>query len=269
MSCAAGKFKAIDGSTPCSECSGAKYSIAAGAASEDTCKTCPPNAVTTAGGTSCACDAGYSGITKDCTACVPGKFKAGIGDRGCSNCPAGEYSAKSAAIVCHDCPANTHAEAGSLECVCNAGYTGAHEACSACGAGKYKSASGSGACAGCEAGTFSTQVAAVACQACGHGATSAVGSTACECSAGFSGAADACAACAKGKYKPAKGSYACLECDAGSFAAAMASVSCDVCTQNSDSPAGSASCSCVAGYSGNGAGRRLLAGDFVFVCARV
>jgi hypothetical protein len=242
--------------------------------SEDTCEACPANSNSAAGDTECACDAGYTGSAGKCSACTPGKFKNDVGAGPCINCPAGQYSTKSAAIICHDCPANTHAAAGAYECVCNAGYTGAHESCSACAAGTFKSDSGPGACVECAAGTFSSNSAAVACKACAGDASSAAGSVACKCNAGFTGPADSCSACAAGTYKSAPGSDACRDCEAGKFSAATASIGCEACPSHSDSSPGSTSCECNAGYaeSGKGAGysdvgysdggggRRLLGG---------
>jgi len=172
----------------------------------DECMQCAANADSTTGSTGCECDAGYTGSGDTCTACTPGKFKANVGSAPCVDCVAGDYSAKSAAIICHDCPSDSHAEAGSIECVCNAGYTGEHESCSACQAGTYKASSGSAACANCPAGKYSAAAAAVDCDECSTDSISAAGSAECECDAGFSGSADACVACTAGTYKAAAGS---------------------------------------------------------------
>jgi len=269
--CEAGKFKEAAGSSECSECNAGTYSTAIGALSEDTCEACPANSNSAAGSTECVCDAGFTGTAGQCSACSPGKFKSDVGDGPCQDCGPGEFSTQAGAIICHDCPADSHAEAGASECVCNAGYTGAHESCSACAAGTFKSASGSGDCVDCAAGTFSANSAAVVCEACAGDASSAAGSTACECNAGFSGPADSCTACATGTYKSAAGSDACSDCEAGKFSASTASQACEDCPSNSDSSPGSDSCECNAGFSGPNSGgqRRLLGGVCVCVCVCV
>ena len=75
----------------------------------------------------------------------------------------------------------------SAECRCNAGYAGSNGGtCTACVAGKYKTAPGSAACTDCPAGTFSPAAAATAssaCSACPALSSSPAGARVCLCRA--------------------------------------------------------------------------------------
>ena len=151
-----------------------------------------------------------------------------------------------------DCPSNAISVPGSSSCQCDAGYTGEHEACSACAAGTYKSGSGSGECAPCEAGKFSEGPAAISCAECPSKSHSVPGSSECECDPGFEGSHESCVACTAGKFKPSAGSEGCTDCVPGKFSDTEAAVGCDECAANTDSLAGSTDCFCNAGYAGAG-----------------
>ena len=178
------------------------------------------------------------------------------------------------------------ASTASTNCRCIAGYTGLDGgACSACGAGKYKTATGSanctdcnagkysndtgassiGTCANCGAGTFSAAVGAASsatCAACAAGTGALAGAsssgTCGACGAGkFSTAGSGCIDCRAGKYSPTTGAAdesACLNCPPNSYGNTTAAVSasaCRACPSNSLSTAGSTridDCLCNAGF---------------------
>ena len=123
-----------------------------------------------------------------------------------ANCGEGTYSGDATGTdangSCINCPSNSStSSAGSTSqnaCTCSAGYYGdaTTGTCSACSAGKYKTASGNGAensvCTACTA----------------NSSTASTGSTAqsaCTCSPGYYGNAHetsgTCTACSAGKYK--------------------------------------------------------------------
>ncbi|NBX18658.1 MAG: hypothetical protein EBR09_14990 [Proteobacteria bacterium] len=69
--CAAGKYKAADGSAACVDCGAGKYSSAVGAAQASTCVDCPSNANSTSGSnaaSSCKCNPGTR--VDVCAACA-------------------------------------------------------------------------------------------------------------------------------------------------------------------------------------------------------
>jgi hypothetical protein len=62
--CAAGKYKNIQGPSECVECAAGTYSWATGATSAATCNLCPAESYSDSGSvglTSCVCNAGYAG----------------------------------------------------------------------------------------------------------------------------------------------------------------------------------------------------------------
>ena len=172
--CAAGKYKAVTGPSPCADCP-----------SDST-----PNALAS----HCTCGAGFTHASTavivaglECTACAPGTFSETPGLVGaCTLCPADTYStqpAQTSDSTCAQCPAGTEAPAGSdaaSDCtaLCAAGFSGQYGNCTACPTGTYKDHAGPGACAACPADTVSVLAST---------------STACECSIGhgFVSAADA------------------------------------------------------------------------------
>lgn len=99
-------------------------------AHRNACRPCPANTGTDAPGAPCECDAGYTpGDTEPCTACTPGKYKSGRGQRACAECPAGTHSP----------PASTLPE----HCVCAPGFEGSraegsnHSGCTPCAANAF------------------------------------------------------------------------------------------------------------------------------------
>ena len=110
-------------------------------------------------------------------------------------------------------------------------------ACTACGAGSYQSATGT-ACTGCPSNSnspvLSTAVAA------------------CTCNAGYSGQnGGTCDACGTGKYKNTPGNSTCIDCGAGTYSAVAGASACTTCPANASSPISSTAatdCTCPIGY---------------------
>jgi hypothetical protein len=164
----------------------------------------------------CTCNAGWSGPDGGpCTACVAGKYKSASGSSGCEDCPADSSS-----------PAQS--STALAECTCNAGGSGPDGGpCTACVAGKYKSAGGTADCTDCTPNSNSPSQSSAR--------------ALCSCNAGYSGDAGTgtCTACVAGKYKSATGTVACTDCVAGKYGVATgqsAEASCTICTANSNSP---------------------------------
>jgi len=254
VACVAGKYKNITWSMACTDCGAGKYSDVLHAAT-DTCRecaaglysyhdrskcvSCPANSYSKARGdtiASCNCNAGWSGQNGDCFACVPGKYKTSDESVACTNCAAGKYSD-----------------------VVNAST----DTCRACAAGLYSYHDGS-KCVSCPANSFSP-AQSDSCQVCVPNSYSAVGSAECYCNAGWTRTHGGCAACVPGTYKFHAGDAACIDCAAGMSSNASATnctdcaaglystddmLLCHVCMENSSSAAGSAECSCNAGWSG-------------------
>jgi hypothetical protein len=151
----------------------------------------------------------------------------------CSACEAGKSSAANAQ-ECTNCPAYSTSSAGSL-CTCNAGYTGPDGgACTACVAGKYKSASGSAPC--------------LLCDTTGTSPVGSDSSSDCKCNAGYTGPdGGTCTACVAGKYKISTGAAACPNCPADTYQSLTGQTGCEACPADTNSPEGSDSASdCVA-----------------------
>jgi hypothetical protein len=167
----------------------------------------------------------------ECVPCADGYYKSEFSVALCTACPTGTWTMQGAggAMNMSDCTR------------CSAGYTGADSVsgvavCTACVAGKYKSAIGSGSCTSC--GSFMTSVA---------GTTSVSG---CMCGPGYSGPGGGpCVPCASGTYKDVSGSGACTTCgvDGSGPLGSTAFANCVfACAPGKTGPDGSCS-ACVAG----------------------
>ena len=209
-----------------------------------------------------------------CNACGPGTYNADPGSTSCTNCGAGKYRTSAAAIderLCLACPANTFSGSGSsllTNCSCNAGYAGVADGqmCTACAAGKFKTAVGIGSCTDCPADQYSTTPAQVtsACVSCPSFSQAPSGSDEaidCKCNAGYSGANGAvCFACAQGTYKTAIGPDTCTLCGNNTYSSVVAASSpsvCVACQGNSTSLRGStrqSDCHCLLGFLTNNLG---------------
>ena len=152
----------------------------------------------------------------------------------CQTCTSCYATCTGEACTTFTCPENSNSGGtprhdAITDCTCNTGMTGPDGGpCSSCGAGKFKSVSGSAACTSCARGKFASDTAAAAssvCQWCGPGKFSELAATACtECPAGkFSKTttdndnADKCLDCPRGTYAQAEGTTECDQCPAGKF----------------------------------------------------
>ena len=186
--CAPGSWSA-PASSQCQQCEADTYQALPGSAE---CEPCRANAFSLPGSTSdaaCQCGPGYEGPS--CTACVPGKFKTGLGDHACETCalgsrmqqasnstrdaceicPATEYGRFSAQGVaeCAKCEGNTEffeAVRGLGECVCPPGYAGlSAQQCLPCGPGTTKGTAGFALCEACPGGSVAN-ASSNACSTC-------------------------------------------------------------------------------------------------------
>ena len=111
-SCAAGKYKDVNGTAACTTCPAQSYE--------------PDLAATLV--TNCTCNTGYDGADGGpCVACALGKYKATNGSTPCGACPADTYIDVSASAYCKACPQFTTSVNGSTivtACRCVPGYTG-------------------------------------------------------------------------------------------------------------------------------------------------
>ena len=128
------------------------------------------------------------------------------------------------------CALNTERISGTSTCQCNAGFSGAPDACTACPAGSFKAIPGGNAC-----------------DICAGGRTSPVGAQAaseCECNAGFEASAGSqCAACASGKYTMGAG-VMCANPPANAFTPNTISF---LCNDGFEASAGSQCTACASG----------------------
>ena len=284
--CEPGKFKAVGGTSPCTE-------------------TCPVNADSKPGSTAltdCECNAGFTGPNGgECEACLAGSYKADKGPGACDECPKDTYSEATGAMssdTCVACPEDTSSGPGSPTvdfCVCKAGFIGSDGGeCEACPPGKYSTMPGADECSDCAAGTYSTIIGAVSsstCEPCSKISSSDAGATFCECNKGYTGPdLGPCHPCEWGKYKdtvgssecvtcPDKSTHAedaepgsfteldcmcnaghsgpnggpCVPCEEGTYKIDLGEDECASCPANSDSAAGSEAledCKCVPGFTG-------------------
>ena len=193
----------------------------------------------------------------------------------CTACPIAKYSVAtnaSTVTTCVACPANSGASCSGCtaitNCTCNVGYTGPDGGvCTACVAGKYKTATGSAACTDCGAATYSTTVGAtvattcIGCPTSSNSPISSVALTACTCNVGFSGPdGGTCTGCVAGTYKTVTGTAVCNTCGGNTYSTAVAATgvaTCVACPTSSNSPISSsalAACTCNAGFTGANGG---------------
>ncbi|KAJ1481214.1 hypothetical protein T484DRAFT_1899763 [Baffinella frigidus] len=250
IACPAGSYKDTTGTGVCTLCAENKYSTVAASADPTTCLSCPTFTFAMEGSnelTDCTCLAGYSASNAGtaCGACPPGTTKPAAGTGTCSACPAATYSGVEAhASACTVCPAATSSPGGSVAvaaCTCLPGYTGADGvACSACPAGTWKAAAGSGGCTACGADRYSAGVARTGVDECSECAAhasappSSDNKTVCVCDDAYFGPLGGpCALCLQNQW-----------CQGGATFN---------CPQSSTSPAGSSDllhCKCFPGFIG-------------------
>jgi len=175
--CAKGLIKNTVGATPCLACAAGKYSMnpAPGADQNvggSVCLPCRPfsSSARISGEDGCYCNEGYENVGADCSMCRPGFVKAAWGAVGCVPCPARTFTTRLGTKLCDGCPEFSVTGFNYTFCVCEAGYTGTAGACTACAAGKYKTASGPQECVVCPQGTYMGTVGASVCTPCAVGA---------------------------------------------------------------------------------------------------
>jgi hypothetical protein len=249
--CLPGTFKTSIGFNACSKCESGKYSNHSAALTPSICEDCAYGAISQEGSASqndCICGPGYTGNGKSCNSCKAGKYKTRSGNLSCDLCPRGKYSesiGSSNASSCLSCPLNSYSYEGSrssLNCTCNAGYSGANgQNCVECLEGKYKDWQGQGACKSCPQNANSTRAA--------------YSITICECSPGFTGSnGSICTACQPGSFKVLRGPADCVLCHSGTYsntAGATSADTCVPCLSNQDSLPGASilqNCTCKPGY---------------------
>ena len=248
--CAAGTYKANNGTGSCSPCI-ADTSSPAGSMEAS----------------ACSCNAGFSGPNGgQCVRCAAGKFKDANGPEECSDCASGSYS-----VIGSD---------SGTDCLCNIGYTGNDGGpCAVCPAGKFKETNGSAPCTQCPAGKHSgstgrTSISAcvdcprdsynstdnsgcAACPSYSHSPVSSDRLTACLCDMGYTGNdGGPCAVCPAGKFKETNGSAPCTQCSEGKYstdAGRTSQSACSTCPSHASSRLGSGElvrCLCNRGYTG-------------------
>ena len=239
--CRAGTYKGATDET-CTACARGKYLDYEGATSWSDCLSCPANSWSLEEGSQvrseCQCNAGYQASSDGtCEPCAAGYYKFEVGNGQCEECLSGSIAPSTGATECSECPADSYANAstscvpcvehassssGSVQCACDAGYTGDGITCQACVAGKFKASSGAAICTPCTQHSTTNAPASIA-------------SSACLCNAGYKGDHDA----------------GCTECGAGTYKQNLGADLCDECPAHSHSPAGATSqdaCACNAGY---------------------
>ena len=127
--CSPGRFKTVNGTSPCLPCPNGTYSFSVAATSNSTCNACPPHSFSGQGAStqaSCECDAGYAGANGGpCLPCAPGLFKKSSGSAWCMPCPAGTFA--DSVSSCRDCPSpltSLEASPDISYCLCPAGLRG-------------------------------------------------------------------------------------------------------------------------------------------------
>jgi len=257
LDCMAGKYSALavsDTQAHCLMCEVNEFSAPAA----EVCSECPEHSSSPAGSAvagDCQCNGGYTGTNgQACSACVPGKYKVGLGSGECMKCPSNTYSggsAQSQLEQCLACPAESTANGtGNTridECLCDKGSYqdtpegGSQWVCESCEVGTYGNAMAAEACQQCPSGTYLNFIGATRvdqCISCPLSSNSPAGTGSiqqCMCDAGYSGSsADTCVECTTGKYNAdSRASPAvCTLCDAGKInpdAAATSENACETC----------------------------------------
>ena len=203
---------------------------------------CPANSYQNGWGVHCVpCPLGSStnatgnGNVAACE-CHPGYARQASGQGKCELCESGKFKAEAGPAACTTCAANEFSDPGSLQCGCNAGYTGIPlTSCQACAAGTYKNSTGSAECSSCETNRstpvgskkksdcmcidgfmgFDTGVCASSYECPLHAdKPDDTLRTSCRCNAGYSGLDmhGPCEICRIGTFKENKGSELCQFC---------------------------------------------------------
>ena len=87
----------------CEKCAAGKY---ASAKYDSECIICPVNSGSTAGSSTCVCNAGWeTGSEGECTQCAVGKYKASMGSHECNHCGTNMYLGSTGSSNVSDCTA--------------------------------------------------------------------------------------------------------------------------------------------------------------------
>ena len=243
--CNPGTYKSVSGSKPCTMCGRGKFLPFFASTQQTACEGCPMNSDSSNGSMSindCLCNAGFTGVAGNCSACPAGTFKSVNGSAACNLCGSGKYSNKVASTkdLCLSCQQYSLSPPGSPDvsyCSCNAGFFGpnGNPPCTLCAAGKYQDQNGSSACKACPGNSTSSlgsknsadcecvagfydinSTGAVHCKPCPVNHTSVRGSnnfSACVCNVGYTGqGGGTCTACRAGTYKDIAGTAPCIDC---------------------------------------------------------
>jgi hypothetical protein len=226
-SCEKGQSETADG-MGCTICSESTYKDWIG---DEPCSECPARTRSNVGSidvTNCTCEFG-SFATEDGVACI--------------SCPQGSYKGWFGTGLCSICPSGTSSPLQSDtsdNCTCLAGYQGMSNGapCTACGAGSYKSSTGTGECSICPSGTSSPLQSDTPDN--------------CTCLAGYHGMSNGapCTACGAGSYKSSTGPGECVPCTAGTYCNTGSEIYLTCPTGASSAPMSVSlhNCTCLAGY---------------------
>lgn len=233
--CEAGSFSAGTGATACVSCPENTYAPDLGTS---VCSGCPDFSVSPEGSSAvdqCLCLPGFYRDGDACVACAHGSYKTTTANEACQACGVGYYTSSTGetapeacllspadhyvqagqSLACHDNSQSAPGSVGLASCLCNSGFTKTDSACTACATGTYKEAVGDQACTPCSPGYGLASPPTVP----------SITHT------------DACAQCPENTFSSGAG----------------ASLRCEACPANSQSPAESSvvtACECMVGYTG-------------------
>lgn len=191
--CSAGHFGLSSGYSFCALCPFGTYKSSSGNGNVGTCSACASGLNSTANGTACVPNAGYtsSGV------CSPGYGYNSITST-CLLCTSGSYKSTAGNVTCTSCP--------SSAILGVTGATNAEEACMCDGGNFYNTSISS--CSFCPANTFKQDVANDACSHClpyatTLGVTGSLNKSSCICGPGYylGASMSSCIGCGLNKYK--------------------------------------------------------------------
>ena len=204
--CAAGKYKDVVGSTPCTNCS-ANFFSGAGASQCTQCREFSTSPEGSNEELDCLCNPGYhlqSGTPLQCIECQPGHYHdESNNDDACKSCAAAPYDNdrfyqdQAQSTTCKECTdTNAVSQATYTGCKCSAGYkqdaTGLTDpTCTPCRAGKYQHNTESITCIRCPDNAFSDEASPMLAN--------------CYCNAGYyedDSLLHTCAPCPANTFKP-------------------------------------------------------------------
>jgi hypothetical protein len=190
-----------------------------------------------------------------CSPCLPGTYKATLGNDPCQPCPGSSTVAGFGAITVTNCT-----------CPLGSGLSNATGSCELCSPGQYNDGS-TAECQQCSGGYVSTTTGSSRCLACLPNSDAAPNATQCLCDAGYtklqvlpSTLLAICGPCGSNTYKSMVGNDACVPCPVGTtsangsvsvtacrcaagYALNVSTHGCVACSPGSYSDAGSAICS--------------------------